>query len=419
MDYTLAEDTLKRIHHYTTPGVLPPSARVDPNDKLQLRRPLRLWEYWKYGIFIAEKTSQLTGDILSHHLRGPRRKTWGLDMTIFNSLARGASRHSSLIGIDTVRMVTNIAQFIPLPADALVTPVSFRVEKRNLRGFLAQYDENEKGRRELTGEWVVGKHTWQRLQAEWKAAEISGTRTARKKDKSSSIFMVVRAYYLGNATAMRIISIPLSKATGCRVFALNYRLAPETRFPGSLHDAVVAYLRLVNDLDIPPENIIVCGDSAGGGLSLALLMYLRDNKYSLPSAAILFSPWVDLTMSCDSWDTNAMFDILSLPTGDNHMNPVGLYLGDNVEQYITHPYASPLFGDYHGLPDLLIHAGDAEVLRDEISLLAHKALSAGVNVQYELFDDSIHVFQMYPFLNATRRSFESIRHFLAQVLHTS
>lgn len=74
--------------------------------------------------------------------------------------------------------------------------------------------------------------------------------------------------------------------------ALDYRLAPETCFPGPLHDAVSAYMRLTEELHIPPENIIVCGDSAGGGLSLALLMYLRDNDYPLPSGAILMSPWV-------------------------------------------------------------------------------------------------------------------------------
>lgn len=73
---------------------------------------------------------------------------------------------------------------------------------------------------------------------------------------------------------------------------MNYRLAPETRFPGPLHDAVFAYFRLVDDLHVPPENIVVAGDSAGGGLTLALLMYLRDNDYPLPAGAILMSPWV-------------------------------------------------------------------------------------------------------------------------------
>lgn len=77
-----------------------------------------------------------------------------------------------------------------------------------------------------------------------------------------------------------------------RFIAVDYRLAPEARFPGQLHDAVSAYMRLLEELRIPPENIIVAGDSAGGGLSLSLLMYLRDNKYPLPAGAILMSPWV-------------------------------------------------------------------------------------------------------------------------------
>lgn len=74
--------------------------------------------------------------------------------------------------------------------------------------------------------------------------------------------------------------------------AVNYRLAPETKFPGPLHDVVSSYFRLVDDLQIPPSNIIVAGDSAGGALCLALMMYLRDNEYPLPGAAILLSPWV-------------------------------------------------------------------------------------------------------------------------------
>jgi len=98
---------------------------------------------------------------------------------------------------------------------------------------------------------------------------------------------------------------------------------------------------------------------------------------------------VDLTMSCESWDSNAPYDVVPFPAADNHMNPIALYLGENIEMYLTHPYASPLFGDFKDLPPLLIQAGDAEVLRDEIILLAHKATLAGVQVRHELYDDAV------------------------------
>jgi len=148
-------------------------------------------------------------------------------------------------------------------------------------------------------------------------------------------------------------------------------------------------LRLLEDFQIPPENIIISGDSAGGGLTLALLMYLRDNDYPLPSGAIVMSPWVDLTLSCDSWESNALYDVVPFPVMDSHMNPIALYLGTQTEEYITHPYASPLFGTFEGLPPLLIQAGEAEVLRDEILLLARKASLSGVVVRHEVYDDAV------------------------------
>lgn len=99
-------------------------------------------------------------------------------------------------------------------------------------------------------------------------------------------------YVFGSPASQRQLSVPIALHTDSRVFSLDYRLAPESTFPGPLHDAVSGYLRLVEDLHIPPENIIVSGDSAGGGLSLALMLYLRDNEYPMPAGAILMSPWV-------------------------------------------------------------------------------------------------------------------------------
>jgi hypothetical protein len=139
------------------------------------------------------------------------------------------------------------------------------------------------------------------------------------------------AYYVGNAATHRLITIGVSKACNARVFgtscrwlsydanetAITYRLAPEHAFPLPLHDVLHGYLRLLSPpLNIPASNIVIAGDSAGGGLSLALCMYLRDEGYQMPSGLVLMSPWVDLTMSCGSWEENAHLDVVPRPAKD-------------------------------------------------------------------------------------------------------
>lgn len=202
------------------------------------------------------------------------------------------------------------------------------------------------------------------------------------------------------------------------IAAITYRLAPEAAFPLPLHDVLHGYLRLLAPpLAIPPENIVIMGDSAGGGLSLALCMYLRDNGYQLPAGLVLMSPWVDLTMSCGSWDENADSDVVPRPDAEDHLNPVGCYLGPKgLATYLTHPYASPLFGDLRGLPPMLIQSGEAEVLRDENTLLAHKATLAGVHVTHELYEDMVHVFQTFTWLSAAKAAVNSVGRWVRQTL---
>ncbi|TBU37593.1 Alpha/Beta hydrolase protein [Dichomitus squalens] len=410
------------LRHFERPSeALPPSSRVgDPKVKQRKNEPMRLWELWKYGAFAAMKATTLAADVVSHQIWGPRRKSWGIEMTLLSSIMRGVSRYSYLTDIGTIRMLMNIGGLCPVPSDALVTPVTFQVRKRKLRGILEEFDAVETGNRELSGEWVVGKKTWRRLQAEWRArkqGEPTGPAPGSGKRKERIVlYLHGGAYYMFSAATHRLLTITLSKHLDARLFALDYRLAPETRFPGPLHDAVSCYRRLIDDLHIPPENIVIAGDSAGGGLTLALLMYLRDNDYPLPSGAILISPWVDLTMSCESWDSNADYDIVPMPQPGDHLNPILCYLGEHMEKYLTHPYASPLFGDFKGLPPLLIQAGEAEVLRDEITLLAHKASLAGVEVRYELYEDMVHVFQSLPFLEAAEYAFRSCAEFVWKFL---
>ncbi|KAH7105252.1 Alpha/Beta hydrolase protein [Auriculariales sp. MPI-PUGE-AT-0066] len=417
------------LTHYEVPASddgrvpAPPSARVTAAMKEQRQAaPASLRDLWSFGSFFAFKATELASEFIWHHVSGPPKKSWGIEMTMIVALMRNLSYNSHLADIRMIRALLQLGGMVPLPSDALVTPVTFRVRKRNLRGILAKLDAAEDGTRELSGEWVVGKRLWHRLNSEWK------TQQKRSADDSQStkaggghkhrviLFIHGGAYYMMSAATHRFITIPLSKFTEARIFALDYRLAPETRFPGPMHDVVSAYFRLIDDLRIPPENVIVAGDSAGGGLTLALLMYLRDNDYPMPAGAMLFSPWVDLTMSCDSWDSNARYDIVPRPIPGDHMDPIMCYLGEGLEQYLTHPYASPLFGDFTRLPPMLIQAGEAECLRDEITLLAHKATRAGVQVVHELFQDGVHVFQMFPFLDLATEAFKSCRNFVRHVL---
>ncbi|KAK9900548.1 hypothetical protein P389DRAFT_165995 [Cystobasidium minutum MCA 4210] len=428
-----------------------------------------LLESWKYLPFLAHQATKLASAFVSHHVFGPPKKSWGIELTLFTTAIRESVQYSHLSSLPTLRRFLNLGQILPVPKDGVVTPVTFHVLKRNLPGILADADAAEDGTRELTGEWVVSKRIWRRMQrdnyghahAQAPVHSPPASSSSRRKNSGSSsrlnernsptfsthsrpqashpsasasssqaspphsskdkviLYLHGGAYYTMSAATHRYITISVSKYTNCRVFAVNYRLAPECRWPGQIHDAVSAYLRLIEDLKIPPEIILFAGDSAGGGLTLATIMYLRDNGFPLPCGAIVMSPWVDLTMSCDSWETNAPYDYLRMPSGDDHMNPIASLLGaSNVKKLITHPYVSPLFGDFHDFPPLLIQCGDAECLRDEGTLLAHKASLAGVQVYHEVYEDCPHVFQAMFFLEASKKAFRSHRNFVKRILPT-
>lgn len=390
-------------------NVLPSTARTDPTTPMSQPEGMSLGKAWRYVPLLVNTGISIGSAIASHAFYGPPKKSWGIEMSVFTKIMRDTASYTEFATVSGLQQFFELSNFLPVPKDGLITPVTYKVKKRGLRGLLKEADEAEDGNRELTGEWVVGKQTWRRLQSEW--------RNGKPSNKERVILYIHGgAYFVMSAVTHRPLTISLSKYTECRLFAINYRLAPDCQFPGPLHDVVSSWFRLVEDLGIPPQNIVLGGDSAGGGLVMALLLYLRDNDYELPSGAILFSPWVDLTLSCDSWETNSAYDYLPMPVPGNHMNPVKAYLGDNIDKYLTHPYASPLFGDLRGLPPLLIQCGDAEVLRDEITLLAHKASLAGVAVRHELYEDCVHVFPAFLFLDASRKALQSARHFVRTAL---
>jgi monoterpene epsilon-lactone hydrolase len=198
------------------------------------------------------------------------------------------------------------------------------------------------------------------------------------------LFLHGGGYYRGSAVSSRSTAARISAACGARVFSIDYRLAPEHPFPAAVDDALAAY-RWLLDQGIAAKKMAVGGISAGGGLTLALLLKLKDVGLPQPAAAVPMSAWTDLTQGGDTFVSRADADpVISK-----------LYLDRMADLYLDGadpktPLASPIYGDLSGLPPLLVHVGDAETLLDDSRLFAERAREAGVDVTYEAWDDMIH-----------------------------
>jgi monoterpene epsilon-lactone hydrolase len=194
-------------------------------------------------------------------------------------------------------------------------------------------------------------------------------------------------YVAGSIDSHRNLTGHLARAIGCRVLAVDYRLAPEHPHPAPVTDAVAAY-RWLLDQGVDADRVVIAGDSAGGGLAVATLLMARDQGLPMPAAAVPISPMVDLEATGASMATRAAVDPM---IGKNMaLEIVALFLGDGDRR---DPYAAPLHGDLAGLPPLLIQVGDAEVLLDDSVRLAEAARAAGVEVTLEVWPEMVHVFQ--------------------------
>ncbi len=183
-------------------------------------------------------------------------------------------------------------------------------------------------------------------------------------------------YICGAPRSHRALTTRLAQTLNIPVFALDYRLAPEHPFPAALDDAEAAWQWLLHRHALRADRIYLAGDSAGGGLALALLLRLKQKALPMPAAAALFSPWADLAMSGASYRENIQHCAWFMPA--QVRLAARLYAGATA---MSDPFLSPLHGDLHGLPPLILHVSDSELLRDDTLALADKARQAGVMVQ--------------------------------------
>jgi monoterpene epsilon-lactone hydrolase len=197
-------------------------------------------------------------------------------------------------------------------------------------------------------------------------------------------------YKMGSCDSHHDLMARLSVLAGCRVLGVNYRLLPEHRFPAPVEDACTAY-RWVLSQGLLSRQVAFGGDSAGGGLVAAALLALKAHGDPLPAAALMFSALTDFETQGRSYTTRAESD----PIHNRALiQALGLqYLGPEADP--RHPLASPLHGDLHGLPPLLLQVGDRETGLDDSVMFAERARAAGVPVTLEVWDGMIHVFQQF------------------------
>ena len=197
-------------------------------------------------------------------------------------------------------------------------------------------------------------------------------------------------YVGGSIASHRNLTGSLALASNCKVLSVEYRLAPESPHPAAVEDAINSYKWLLSE-GYDPKKIAICGDSAGGGLAIAVQLKIRDEGLPLPAASAPISPWIDMGLSGDTMSTRQSRD--PLIRLDLIREFKSQFLGPNNNS--DDPYASPLQADLCGLPPMLIHGGDDEMLLSDSQRLAEKASAAGVLVTLEVWPEMIHVWHTF------------------------
>jgi epsilon-lactone hydrolase len=241
------------------------------------------------------------------------------------------------------------------------------------------------------------------LYAEW----ISNDQTQADK---VILYLHGGAYGYCSADTHRSLAARIMREVGVKVLLPEYRLAPENPFPAAIEDTIAIYRWLLKQ-GYHSSNIIFAGDSAGGGLSVASTLSLREQNEPLPAGVVCLSPWVDLTSSGDSYKQNKH--------KDPYLNVEGTraaaiaYAGGAP---LDHPLISPVFADFKGFPPLFIQVGSLEILRSDAEALAQKARQSGVKVDIKVWKGMWHVWQASRKLKESRRAVKEIGIFIDDVL---
>jgi epsilon-lactone hydrolase len=216
-------------------------------------------------------------------------------------------------------------------------------------------------------------------------------------------------YIHGSIKSHREMASQIAASAGCRALIIDYRRAPENKFPAAVEDAVASYRWLLSQGYEPGETAIA-GDSAGGGLTVATMVSLRDSGDPLPAAAMMLSPWTDLELIGESCKTVGWRDpLISTRLLRKYTR---MYMGGKDPR---DPLASPIYADLKGLPPLCIQVGTCEILLDDAKRLAERAEQDGVSVELDVYEDMFHVWHFFsPMVPESKEAIEKLGTFFRE-----
>ncbi|KAI8088052.1 Alpha/Beta hydrolase protein [Gilbertella persicaria] len=302
---------------------------------------------------------------LYKHLIQPKRPSWNIMTTITIAILHAMRSIMVSVSLDFWRRMLRLPYFVLYDTNTFIA-ATFEPTHASLKGVLKNQDAEY-----IKAEWILPPES---------------------EEEKVILFFHGGGYCLKDWFSFIRLSERLSSYTARAVF-------------------VQSYFHLIEYYKIKPQHITIIGDSAGGGLAMSLLMYLRDHQYPLPEASVLLSPWIDLTYQHPSWSESFLVDFLPpRPDKNSIVNPACLYLGlDNYKQLSSHTYASPLFSNhFENLPPILIQSGECETMRDEIRVFTKRLQQQQHSTvfRHEEYEDMVHDFQVFDF----PQSFLALKH---------
>ncbi|KAF8945872.1 hypothetical protein BGZ47_001831 [Haplosporangium gracile] len=394
---------------------------------------------------LAPKVPLLISTTLVHYAYGPAKPSWSYRFSVTMALLRAFIAHLNEVPVSQSQIMSRMTdEKAPVNEGAIATEAvvlkHYREKAAEIMERLLSLQGIDSSK--LGWDWKNDPAAAEPLLGEWTETKVKGD---NYKDGRTILYLHGGGYFLASVRTHRWASWHMARQAGAKVFSLEYRLAPDSPFPAAVQDALSAYLYLLNPpadsgiVPVDPKNIVIMGDSAGGGLTYGTLFAIRDAGLPVPAGVIGWSPWLDLLHSMPSVLLNAGSDYLPAEgftqDGQGSLKRIAKLAEAVAADYVMqhHPdlpeiqyyasnavldctYVSPLVEkNLEGACPMLVITGDGEMLRDESIVFAKKNANASAPIQLLIYDDMPHVFQMFDFLPSAADAIQRSADFVCKV----